>query len=224
MPVTNKPARSIAIASLAIGIGLAAPTNAMQSVNYGQGWDALTFRSIPKTDYALTGDTLRVNADHSSSVIYKAVPTGARDARSASWSWTVDQSVPPTDLARKGGDDRNLAIYFVFTDQETAARLGDTPNVRRLLSRSSSRMLIYVHGGSHPRGSLVPSPYFNGRGTTIIQRQAGTGSHTEKVDLAADYAKAFGGQPGVLVGVAISADSDDSGVRSASVLSPITLI
>jgi len=45
---------------------------------------------------------------------------------------------------------------------------------------------------------------------TIPLRPAGTGSHSERVDLAADYARAFGGAPGALIGLAVSGDSDDT--------------
>ncbi|WP_375281366.1 DUF3047 domain-containing protein [Pseudooctadecabacter sp.] len=45
----------------------------------------------------------------------------------------------------------------------------------------------------------------------MILRSAGTGSHSESVNLASDFASAFGGQPGALVGIAVSADSDDTG-------------
>ncbi|MCB1477991.1 MAG: DUF3047 domain-containing protein [Rhodobiaceae bacterium] len=216
-------ARRAIFAATAAAVMLPFTANAMQTLRYDSGWEAITFRSIPKTRFSLSGDTLRVDADKSASVIYTAVAPGARNARHASWDWTVSASVPPTDLGRKGGDDRNLAIYFVFTDPKTAERLGDNPNIKSLLGKSSSRMLIYVHGGSGQAGSLVPSPYFGGRGTSVIQRPAGTGSHRESVDLASDYERAFASEPGVLVGIAISADSDDTGVQSTATLSPIML-
>jgi hypothetical protein len=34
---------------------------------------------------------------------------------------------------------------------------------------------------------------------------------TERADLAADFRRAFGRDPGPLVGIAVSADSDDTG-------------
>lgn len=201
----------------------AMPGNAAETVGFGGGWKTVNFRSIPKTDYSFGGGTLGIKAAKSSSVIYKAVPMGARSAKNASWNWSVTTSVPATNLAKKGGDDRNIALYFVFTDEKTAARAGKTPNIKRLLTKRSSRMLIYVAGGSQSAGSFVPSPYFSGRGTTVVKRSAGTGSFSENVDLAADYRRAFGGEPGVLVGLAVSSDSDDTGVVSQSSLSTIRL-
>ena len=194
-----------------------------ETVAFDGGWKSVNFRSIPKTKYGFGGGTLSIEASKSSSVIYKPVPEAARDATKASWNWSVQSSVPPTNLAKKGGDDRNIALYFVFTDQKTARRAGKNPNIKSLLTKRSSRMLIYVHGGQHGAGSYVPSPYFSGRGTTIVKRGSGTGSFSENVDLAADYRRAFGTEPEVLVGLAVSSDSDDTGSNSRSSLSSISL-
>lgn len=194
-----------------------------ETIGFASGWKSVDFRSIPKTEYSFGGGTLGIKAAKSSSVIYKAVPENARRATNASWNWSVKASVPATNLAQKGGDDRNIALYFVFTDEKTAARAGKNPNIKRLLTKRSSRMLIYVNGGSQGAGSFVPSPYFSGRGTSVIKRSAGTGSFSETANLAADYRRAFGGEPGVLVGLAVSSDSDDTGVVSQSSLGAISL-
>ena len=58
--------------------------------------------------------------------------------------------------------------------------------------------------------SRVICRYLDARGKSLILRGAGTGTHAEAVDLAADYARSFGGAPQALVGVAVSADSDDT--------------
>ena len=155
--------------------------------------------------------TRRVNvaSDGTASMIWTALPEGAWDARGASWQWSVGQSVPATALDRKGGDDRNLSVYFVFMPAEVA-RANRGASITRLLKVEEARVLMYVWGGTAPRGALLPSPYLGPQGRTIVLRGAGTGTHGETVDLAADYARAFGGAPTSLVGLALSADSDDT--------------
>jgi hypothetical protein len=213
---------ALVVLTASITVSSGVPVSA-ETVGFGSGWQAVNFRSIPKTKYGFGGGSLAINAARSSSVIYKAVPKSARNATRASWNWSVQTSVPPTNLAKKGGDDRNIALYFVFTDKETAKRAGSKPNIKRLLTKRSSRMLIYVNGGQHAAGSFVPSPYFSGRGTTIVKRSSGTGSFSESVDLAADYRRAFGTEPEALVGLAVSSDSDDTKTNSQSSLSSIRL-
>jgi hypothetical protein len=64
------------------------------------------------------------------------------------------------------------------------------------------------------------------RGRLIVQRPATspTGVWTEEtVDLRSDFAAAFGRPPGPLVGVALSADSDDTGSRSVAALAGLVL-
>ena len=124
-----------------------------------------------------------------------------------------------TDLRRKGGDDRNLAVYFAWTDAETAAR-ADPSNAARLLRGANTRVLVYVWGDDDARGTIQASPYLEGL-CTVILRPAGTGQHVERVDLAGDFRRAFGTAPGVMVGIGISADSDDTGGRiRASITAP----
>ena len=186
------------------------PANAQGVQPFDQSWQALTFRRIPATQYTLGGARLGILAERSSSVIYRSVSPSAQGATTARWSWSVSESVPPTDLSRRGGDDRNISVYFVVMDAASAARLAPDTSLTRLMANRSARILIYVWGGSHAPGSIVPSPYTRGRGVSVIRRAAGTGSHTESVDLQADHARAFGSRYEALVGLAVSSDSDDT--------------
>jgi hypothetical protein len=117
--------------------------------------------------------------------------------------------VPATDLRLKGGDDRNLAVYFVFLP-EAEARASGRDGIRRLLEAEAARVLVYVWGGTDGQPRLQDSPYLGARGKTVALRAAGTGTMRETVDLAADHRAAFGSAPGALVGIAVSADSDDT--------------
>jgi len=152
---------------------------------------------------------MTVGSDGAVSLAWARTDRSDWEATSASWSWSISQSVPPTDLSRKGGDDRNLSVYFVFLPQADAEGL-EGANIRRLNNNPNVRILQYVWGGNHGRGTLQNSPYAPGQGANVILRDAGTGSHSESVNLATDYARTFGGEPGVLVGVAVSGDSDDT--------------
>ncbi len=217
--IWNCPLRIVSF--LVLLSGLSASAASAETIGFNKSWDAVNFRNIPKTNFSFRDNSLIIQSNRSASVIYSAVPPHLHSSSSASWSWSVEKSVPPTDIAQKGGDDRNIALYFVFTDKKTAARAGKNANIKRLLSSRKSRLLIYVFGGSREVGSYVPSPYFRGRGTSIITRKAGVGSYKETVDLAADFKRAFGTKPDVLVGLAVSSDSDDTGASATAKLSPI---
>ncbi|MCK0167967.1 DUF3047 domain-containing protein [Jannaschia sp. S6380] len=197
---------------------LALPATA-EPLAFDGSWRAQGFLRFSSNDYAQGGDGLQIVSDGTVSLLWKAVPPRLRGARSASWGWAVAEGVAATDLRRRGGDDRNLAMYFAWTDAATAERI-DPARAGRLLRAPATRVLVYVWGDDDARGTIQVSPYLAGM-RTVVLRPAGTGQHVERVDLAADHRRAFGTAPGVLVGVGISADSDDTGGRiRASVTAP----
>jgi hypothetical protein len=191
------------------------------TIPFDDDWRPLTFPRIAATRFTFRSDTAGIVADSSSSAIVRGVPEALQDSRSARWRWRVARSVPATDLAVKGGDDRNIAVYFVFLDRAGGKRA--QMSARRMLTSPDARLLIYSWGGRHTVGSLLPSPYFKGRGITIVRRTAGTGAFAEMVDLARDHAAAFGVPLGRLVGIGVSADSDDTRSTIHAEISEIAL-
>lgn len=190
-------------------ISILATTASAGPVSFSSGWKEQRLSLFSSNDYSF-GQSLGLVSDGSVSIAWTRVGRSDWGKSGASWSWRVDQSVPATNLARKGGDDRNISLYFVFVPESIAPSL-EGKNIRSLLGNSDVRIIQYAWGGNASRGQVIPSPYGPaGQGVTIALRQAGTGSHNENVDLAADYARAFGGGKGALVGLAVSGDSDDT--------------
>ena len=188
-----------------------------EALKFDKSWVEQGFLRLWTNDYAFNGRQLKVTSDGTVSLIYRPVPKTAWNSKMASWGWSVAKSVVATDLTQKGGDDRNLAIYFIFMDPADAERLSGA-SVRRVLKNASTRALVYVWGGKYPRGKILYSPYGPKQLKTVIRRSAGKGAFSENVDLAADYQRAFGTSLGVLIGVGISADSDDTdGMISATI-------
>ena len=191
-------------------------------VSFSDGWQEQRLSLFSSNDYSF-GQNLGLVSEGSVSIAWSRVGRADWGTNGASWSWTVDQSVPPTDLSRKGGDDRNISLYFVFVPESLAPSL-EGANIRSLLGNDDVRIVQYAFGGNHARGAVIPSPYGpSGQGVTIALRQAGTGSFNENVDLAADYARAFGGQKGALVGLAVSGDSDDTDSVIRAAIGNLTL-
>ncbi len=195
-----------AITALALTLSLAA--SAAQSVPFG-GWAEQEFPRLSSNSWIQSSRGVDVRSDGSVSLIWTRLPASEGAATGASWDWSVQQSVPGTQLTRKGGDDRNLSLYFLFLPADRAEASRDA-NVRQLLRSRDARVLMYVWGGDHARNEILPSPYLGKRGKTIIRRPAGTGSFQESVNLEADFQRAFGSPKTVLVGLAVSSDSDDT--------------
>jgi len=70
---------------------------------------------------------------------------------------------------------------------------------------------------------MLGSPYLGDRGKTVVLRNAGTGSYSESVNLANDYKRTFGGTKVAVVGIAVSADSDDTKSKVRGAISGLAL-
>jgi hypothetical protein len=209
--------------SLALAASLiAAPAVMAEQISFNKSWKEQKFSLFSKNRYSFQGATLGVQSDGAVSMAYRAVPENLWGSSKASWKWSVNQSVPATDLRKKGGDDRNLAMYVVFLPETDAQKLKGA-GIRKLLGSDAARVLVYVWGGNHGRGKVLGSPYLGNRGKTVVLRNAGTGNHAENVDLASDYKWAFGGTKGAVVGIAISADSDDTNSKVKGAISSLAL-
>ena len=207
--------------STALTVALTVSAQAGQ-ISFSNGWQEQRLSLFSSNDYTF-GQNLGLVSNGSVSIAWSRVARDDWDASGASWNWTVDQSVPATDLSQKGGDDRNISLYFVFVPESIAPSL-EGANIRSLLGNDDVRIMQYAWGGNHARGQVIQSPYGpRGQGVTIALRQAGTGSFSENVDLAADYARAFGGEKGALVGLAVSGDSDDTDTMIRAAIGSLAL-
>lgn len=190
-------------------------------IPFDDQWKTQKFPFQADNDYALNGRSLAVASEDSVSLVYRRMGDAA-GAGSASWTWSVAEGVPATDLSVKGGDDRDLALYFVFSDEATAAEL-EGASLRSLLGAEKVRILVYVWGGDSPEGTVLDSPYLGDRGKTVILHGSGTGEQSVEVSFDEDLQEAFGARPPVLLGIAVSADSDDTDSRIDATISDLTL-
>ena len=179
-----------------------------EQVTFSDNWTEQAFSLFSSNEFGLNADTLDISSEGTVSILWKRLPPLMWEANQANWDWAVEASVPPTDLTLKGGDDRNLSIYFVFLPQEYLPK--SKGKLTDLLKNENVRVLMYVWGGDHDRGEVLPSPYLEEFGKSIILQRAGTVRASEQVNLANDFRRAFGHNPEELVGIAISADSDDT--------------
>lgn len=88
-----------------------------------RGWKEQKFSLFSSNDFVVASDGLDIIAEGTVSLLWSAVPEDKRSSAEAEWSWEVFTSVPPTDLTVKGGDDRNIAVYFVFAPEDQVEEL-----------------------------------------------------------------------------------------------------
>jgi hypothetical protein len=166
-------------------------------------------------------DTLVVETTGGFGLLWHAVPRQVAKAEKARWRWRMEEGVGPTDLTRRGGDDRVLALYFAFADP---SEMKSGRDLSELLRRGRGKVLVYVWGGAAKPGTVLPLPYFDGRGRTIVKRAANAEAgiwFDQEAAVRADFTRAFGQAPGHLVAVAVSSDADDTGGRNVVALADL---
>ena len=193
------------------------------ALSFDGDWKEQRFSLFSSNDFIQRGDVLEIESEGTVSLLWRPVPSALQKATQAKWAWSVTQSVVETDLVKKGGDDRNLSLYFVFLPEALVAT-AESKGILWLLDQPQVKVLLYVWGSALDRGKQIPSPYLPDQGVTVILRPAGTGSFQEDVDLTTDYQLAFGSDPGALVGLAVSADSDDTDGLISARIEGLTLL
>lgn len=160
--------------------------------------------------------TFRIATDSAAGLLWREVSRPMQIARTARWRWRVDEGVVPTDLTKRGFDDRALGVYFVFSDRPDVPK-----SPMAIFDNASVTALAYVFGGDKPRGTVVESPHMRRRGKFIVLRAADAPKHVwydESVDLAQDYLHIFGKPLPNLIAIAIESDSDDTQDRNRAEL------
>lgn len=216
--------RGIGLILIALGVGLSGSSLSLAKGPGMEGgivfkfgpditasdWRYVSFPRRPGADFVPRGeDAVEVRTKAGVGILWHPVPPWGSNASMARWRWRVMEGVGPTDLTKKGGDDRALAVYFAFADGNP-----DQTDLIDLLRQGRGYVLMYVWGGTAQRGTILSLPYFDGHGRTVVKRAASAPDgvwFSEAVNVRDDFRYAFWRAPGKLVAVALSSDSDDTG-------------
>jgi hypothetical protein len=133
------------------------------------------------------------------------------------WRWLVDAPVAKADMRKKAGDDYAARVYVAFDMPDQALGAGTRMKLglaRRLYGQDvPDAALNYVWDNRHPVGSRAKSAYTD-RAELIVAESGGANAGrwvSERADVSADFARAFGGQPGRPIQIAIASDTDNTG-------------
>lgn len=135
------------------------------------------------------------------------------------WRWKVSRPVAGSDLRHKASDDYAARLYVFFALPSERLSLGDRLRIQtaRLLAGADvpAASLCYVWGQAQPAGSSGWNPYTD-RVRMIVVDSGDTHvgqwrQHARNV--GRDWADAFGGEVPRISGVALTADTDNTGER-----------
>jgi len=200
------------------------------------GWRKIDWTGLRPAEFTATASGgVRIQGQGQGSFITRRLqgPPGC-----LAWRWRVDAGPPATDLTRRGGDDRAVALSIGFAG--FAPQAGFVLRAQHAVAQASAGQvtlprsaLTYAWGGTGREGQgqsggFFSSPWTAGITRVRILRPAETQRGQwveERVDLAADWRQAFGGQevPG-LMELVISTDAEDTGARVDAQVENIRLV
>lgn len=186
------------------------------------GWQHQTLPKVKQAnqfDIAMEGDrrVLRVRSSSSASSWLAKVNEPAGGRPRLQWDWKVSQALAGSDMRTRQGDDYAARLYVLFDLPLERLSLGD--RVRIQASRALAGVdvpaaaLCYVWGTAQPAGSTGWNPYTD-RVRMIVVDSGNTHAGSWRAvnrDLRRDWDEAFGGPMPPVGGVAIGADTDNTG-------------
>lgn len=136
------------------------------------------------------------------------------------WRWKVSRPVAGSDLRVKAGDDYAARLYVLFDLPLERLSLGDRLRLQaaRVLSGAEvpAAALCYVWGQAQPAGSSGWNPYTDRVRMIVLDSGAALAqqwrSHARPI--GQDWAEAFGGEMPPISGLAVSADTDNTGEQA----------
>ena len=167
-------------------------------------------------------DIIQVDTDKSVSIAYFLLEKKSVNLKRTpylTFSWRRLGPAFDTDLTKRGGDDRTLAIYAAFPYQSERASLQERllrPFVEAIEGKKApGRVLAYVWGGGE-RGGWLENPYIGKAGWMQVLQTPLDADQTwfdHQIDVRADFIDRFGYLPPDPNYIAVAADSDDTGIK-----------
>jgi hypothetical protein len=172
---------------------------------------------------------LRASADRSASMYAALLKPAIRPPLSLSWEWKTEALVPDADNRDKSREDAPLRVMVAF-DGDVASLPDEERKRFKRAKRISGRdlpyaMLMYIWTDLVPVGSVIPSAHSSQiKMIAVASGRDGLGAwQAVQRNLADDYRRAYGAEPGPVTGIAVMTDTDNTGGKAVGEYAGIRL-
>jgi len=197
-------------------------------------WRMVPYQGQKPTHYRVTPVegrmAIEARADNSMSLMARPITVDLGERPIACWRWYVDGPIQKADMTRKTGDDYAARVYIAF-DMPDSAMSGSArfklKMARAVFGKSlPDAAVVYVWDNSHPVGTARKSSYTDRSQLIVAETGSGRAGSwvAERVDVAADFARAFGNQPGKPVQLAVASDGDNTHSKSRAAFADIHFV
>lgn len=162
---------------------------------------------------------LRVKADRSMSILRQRLADGPLQPDRIEFSWAVNALFQRGDIGVSGQDDAPVRVVLAFDGDRS--KLSMRARMQSELSRAvlgediPYATLTYVWCNTRPTGTVLVSPRSDRVRKIVVESgvdHVGRWRDYQR-DVRADFRRAFGEDPGPLIGVALMTDADNTGER-----------
>lgn len=197
-------------------------------------WRMVPYQGERPTSYRVASVegrlAIEARADKSMSLMARPIAIDLAANPVACWRWYVDGPVQKADMTRKSGDDYAARIYIAFDMPDSA--LSGTTRFKLKMARAMfgkslpDAAVVYVWDNSHPVGTARKSSYTDRSQLIVAETGAGRAGSwvTERADVAADFARAFGNKPGRPIQLAVASDGDNTGSKGRAAFADIHFV
>ena len=200
-------------------------------------WKFVTLPNKTPTRFSIVelggARVLKVEADESYGNLVHAMHVQIGEKAALAWRWRVDKLVEDADLKTRSGDDAaaKLCVFFAFD----AAKLSLGERTKLAIGRSTTgqdvptETLCYVWDNKLPIDTGLTNAFTKRIRMIVLQSGAGKLGQwvTQRRSLVADYQRMFAdeseGKVPEVVGVAVSADADNTHGHGLAYFGDVTL-
>lgn len=227
-PITRR-ACIIGLPALVAGCAAPPPARTMST-----DWQPFVLPGKRQTSYTSVQKEGRAawhaRAESSASMLRRQLPMLPAGDRQVEFSWWVPQMIPGADLTQADRADSPVRVAFAFDGDHSRLSMRNRMQFQmaEMLTGEAPpyATLMYVWDNHAPVESILHSP----RSDRIRKVVLDSGDkqlrrwRTHRRQLAADYRRAFGEEPGALLAVALMTDADNTNSRAEAWYSDVVLI
>jgi hypothetical protein len=182
----------------------------------------------PGDDGATTEPAIHATASSSASVAVRPAGVDLTTHPIVAWRWLVRQQPDAPDLTTSAREDAAARLVFFFDGDRS--RL---PWTDRLVMAAADRLgsrplpfatLMYVSAPGQSTGQLFSNPYTRRIRMLVVDGDPGDDKavwRSFRRNLREDFRRAFGEEPGRLLGWGLMTDSDNTRSRAEAVYGPV---
>jgi hypothetical protein len=229
----RRPAFPVAFALWLLAACANAPEEAPAPAQLPGGWDPVVLPGKLSTHYTPTRkdgrEAFAARSERSASMLRKRIQVAPEQLGAVTFSWWVDDVIAGASVADIDREDAPARVMFGFGGD--TARLSARTRMMFELAQALTgeappyATLMYVWDASAPVGTLIVNP----RSDRIRKIVVDSGPlnlrrwRDHRRDLAADFRRAFGEEPGPLQSIALMTDSDNTRSSASSWYGAVTL-